>query len=58
MATNYDYQNENKRVPAEERAVFPGLIGGTDAFAAVLHGFEVTVDGYVVIPELCPKPII
>jgi hypothetical protein len=54
---NCNYRNEKQSMPAPGRPAFPGLIDGMDDFAAALHGFEVTLDGRVVIPELCPKSI-
>ena len=33
-----------------------GLIVEAGASVAFLHGYEVTMDGSVVVPELCPKP--
>jgi len=32
-----------------------GLIVEADASVAYLHGYEVTTDGSVVVPELCPN---
>jgi hypothetical protein len=33
-----------------------GLIGAASAERSELHGFEVSLDGTVVVPELCPQP--
>jgi len=33
-----------------------GLIAEAGASVAYLHGYEVTMDGSVVVPELCPNP--
>ena len=35
-----------------------GLIVGEEASDAFLHGYEVTLEGEVVVPELHPKPSI
>ena len=57
MATKRYYLNKGNHAAEEIRPDPFGLIGGADAAAAFLHGFEITMDGCVVIPELRPKLI-
>ena len=33
---------------------YPGLISATDEFSSMLHGFEVDLNGDIVIPEFGP----
>jgi hypothetical protein len=57
MATKHHYLSKDNHSPEGRQPDFFGLIAGGDTTATFLHGFEITLDGYVVIPELRPKPI-
>jgi hypothetical protein len=47
---------EDKESHQKRRQVLFGLIDDTCGLRTELHGFEVSLDGRVVVPELHPKP--
>lgn len=45
---------ESERKSNKNDAFF-GLIGKSDSYTSELHGFEITMSGRLVLPELRPK---
>ena len=57
MTTKHHYLSKDNHSPEGRQPNSFGLIDGGDTTATFLHGFEITLDGCVVIPEFRPKPI-
>jgi len=52
-----DHRNtEDEESHKKRRQAFFGLIDDTCGLRTELHGFEVSLDGRVVVPELHPEP--
>ncbi len=47
--------DEDQMLELQEIEEYPGLISGTGENNCVLHGFEVDLDGNVIIPTLGPQ---